>query len=66
MPDQQVGDALVFTKRQAQGWFGMAAGLSVNTRMTINTISVSIYSINMAINPIRDGVPCKHNTFNKL
>lgn len=34
--------------------------------MTINTLSVPVYSINMAINPIRDGAPCKHNILNKL
>lgn len=56
MQDQQVGDAFVFGEGQAEGWFGLAAGLSVSINMTINmtiySIHMSVDSINMAVHTI--------------
>lgn len=48
MEDQQVGDALVLGEGQAEGRFGLGAGLSVTiytVHMTINTISVTVDSV---------------------
>jgi len=60
--DQQVGDALVLGERQAGGWFGLAARLS----MPIHTIDMAINSIYMTVYSIWDIVAYREVKRSKL
>lgn len=65
MQHEQVGDALVLVKRQAERWFRLAAGFSVSVDVTVLAIYVPIYSRNMAIYSVRN-VICKREKKKKV